>query len=110
MGLTVLKTPVRCPQANAFCERLIGTMRRECLDWLIVLNERHLRPSCRSGWHTTTRADATPAWVQAFQTCRSTGSRGQMVTESLMAIESLPPQSWRGCITNIAWKVWQHES
>jgi len=43
MGLAVLKTPVRCPQANAFCERLIGTMRRECLDWLIVLNERHLR-------------------------------------------------------------------
>src|SRR5262249_55948904 len=38
MGLTVLKIPVRCPQANAFCERLIGTMRRECLDWLIVLN------------------------------------------------------------------------
>ncbi len=43
MGLTVLKTPVRCPQANAFCERLIGTIRRECLDWLILLNERHLR-------------------------------------------------------------------
>ena len=43
MGLTVLKTPARCAQANAFCERLIGTMRRECLDWLIVLNERHLR-------------------------------------------------------------------
>ena len=43
MGLTVLKTPVRCPPANAFCERLIGTMRRECLDWLIVLNDRHLR-------------------------------------------------------------------
>ena len=31
MGLTVLKTPVRAPQANAFCERLIGTIRRECL-------------------------------------------------------------------------------
>jgi putative transposase len=43
MGLTVVKTPVRCPQANAFCERLIGTVRRECLDWLIVLNEQHLR-------------------------------------------------------------------
>jgi transposase InsO family protein len=41
MGLTVLKTPVRCPQANAFCERLIGTLRPECLDWLILLNERH---------------------------------------------------------------------
>jgi transposase InsO family protein len=43
MGLRVLKTPVRTPQANAFCERLIGTIRRECLDWLIPLNERHLR-------------------------------------------------------------------
>jgi putative transposase len=43
MGLTVLKTPARCPQANAFCERLIGTMRRECLDWMIMLNERHVR-------------------------------------------------------------------
>src|SRR5882672_5741425 len=43
MGLTVLKTPVRTPQANAFCERLIGTIRRECLDFVIPLNERHLR-------------------------------------------------------------------
>ncbi len=42
-GLTVLKTSVRSPRANAHCERLIGTIRRECLDWLIPLNERHLR-------------------------------------------------------------------
>ena len=43
MHLQVLKTPVRSPHANAFCERLIGTVRRECLDWVIPLNERHLR-------------------------------------------------------------------
>jgi len=43
MGLTVLQTPVHRPQANAFCERLINTIRRECLDWLILLNETHLR-------------------------------------------------------------------
>ena len=43
MGLRVLKTPVRSPQANAFCERVIGTIRRECLDWMIPLSERHLR-------------------------------------------------------------------
>jgi len=43
MGLRVLKTPVRTPQANAFCKRLIGTIRRECLDWLIPFHERPLR-------------------------------------------------------------------
>jgi len=43
MGLTVLKTPVRAPQANAFCERLIGTIRRECLDFVIAVHERHVR-------------------------------------------------------------------
>jgi len=42
-GIRVLKTPVRCPQANAFCERLIGTIRGECLDFLIPLGENHLR-------------------------------------------------------------------
>ncbi len=42
-GVRVLKTPVRAPKANAFCERLIGTIRRECLDFLIPFNERHLR-------------------------------------------------------------------
>jgi putative transposase len=43
MGLRVLNTPVAAPKANAYCERLIGTVRRECLDWVIPLNERHLR-------------------------------------------------------------------
>jgi transposase InsO family protein len=42
-GVRVLRTPVRAPKANAYCERLIGTIRRECLDFLIPLNERHLR-------------------------------------------------------------------
>src|SRR5450432_1126478 len=41
-GVRVLKTPVRAPKANAFCERLIGTIRRECLDFLIPLGEAHL--------------------------------------------------------------------
>jgi putative transposase len=42
MGLKILKTPVRTPTANAYCERIIGTIRRECLDFMIPLNERHL--------------------------------------------------------------------
>jgi transposase InsO family protein len=43
MGVRVLRTPVRSPKANALCERLVGTIRRECLDSLIPLNERHLK-------------------------------------------------------------------
>jgi putative transposase len=43
MGMRVLKTPFRAPQANAFCERLVGTMRRECLDFVIAWNEKHVR-------------------------------------------------------------------
>jgi len=41
-GIAVLKTPVQAPKANAYCERLIGSLRRECLDWFIRLNERHV--------------------------------------------------------------------
>jgi putative transposase len=43
LGLRVLKTPVRTPVANAICERVLGTLRRECLDFLIPLTEDHLR-------------------------------------------------------------------
>src|SRR5215813_4731144 len=43
LGLQVLKTPPQCPQANALCERLIGTLRRECFDFLIPLTDNHLR-------------------------------------------------------------------
>jgi putative transposase len=43
LGVKVLKSPPRSPMANAICERVIGTIRRECLDWLIPLSESHLR-------------------------------------------------------------------
>ena len=43
LGVRVLRTPIRAPRANAACERLGGSLRRECLDFLIPLNERHLK-------------------------------------------------------------------
>ena len=43
LRLKTLRTPVRAPQADAYCERLIGTIRRECLDFMIPLSEKHLR-------------------------------------------------------------------
>jgi len=41
-GAKILRTPYRTPRANAHLERLLGSVRREALDWLIILNERHL--------------------------------------------------------------------
>lgn len=41
-GIEVIRTPVRAPKANAICERFIGSVRRECLDHLLILGGRHL--------------------------------------------------------------------
>ena len=51
MGVRVLRTPVRAPTATAVCERLLGSLRRECLDFLIPLTETHLRRILQ-GWRT----------------------------------------------------------
>jgi putative transposase len=41
-GIRVVNTPMRAPQANAIAERFVRTARAECLDWLLILNRRHL--------------------------------------------------------------------
>jgi putative transposase len=62
-GIHVLRSPVPMPAANAHCERLIGTIRRECLDYVIPLNAYHLRRVLRE-------------WVSNYNTGRPHRSLG----------------------------------
>jgi transposase InsO family protein len=42
-GIRILASPPQAPRANAICERVVGTLRRELLDQLLIVNEQHLR-------------------------------------------------------------------
>ncbi len=46
-GVRVLRTPIRAPRANATCERFLGSVRRECLDHLLLLHAGQLRRALR---------------------------------------------------------------
>jgi putative transposase len=41
-GIEVVRTPFRAPQANGVAERFVRTVRSECLDWVLILNQQHL--------------------------------------------------------------------
>jgi putative transposase len=43
VGIRVVKTPVQAPRANAYAERFVGTIRRECLDRMLICGRRHLQ-------------------------------------------------------------------
>jgi transposase InsO family protein len=46
-GIKVIHTPIRAPQANAYAERFVRTVRGECLDWLLIVGRRHLETVLR---------------------------------------------------------------
>ena len=48
--IRIVRTPIQAPQANGIAERFVRTARAECLDWLLILNARHLdgRSPCSS--------------------------------------------------------------
>ena len=92
MLLTVLKTPFRAPLANAFCERLIGTLRRECLDHMIPMSDTHLRMIVREWVEHYNRGRPhsslgpglpdPPAWAAGGQADSTSPSAGRCDRES----------------------------
>jgi putative transposase len=84
-GIHVLRSPVRMPTANAHCERLIGTIRRECLDYVIAISDKHLRRVLHK-------------WAQHYNTGRPHRSLGPGVPEPKRHAAigpNAPDQPWR---------------
>jgi transposase InsO family protein len=66
-GITIVASPPQAPQANAICERVIGTLRREVLNRLLIVNEHHLRQVLTEYWRTTTPPGRTAPWANCHQ-------------------------------------------
>jgi hypothetical protein len=104
MRLTVLKTPVRAPTANAFCERLVGTTRRECLDFVIPLNERHVRSVLREWVAHYNRGRPHASLGEGIPIHRRSGLPSRRTAIVFRSVTGFcRPQSWAGYITNTDW-------
>jgi putative transposase len=80
LGVRVVRTPVRAPKANSICERLGGSLRRECLDLLIPFHERHLKAIVKR-------------WIQHYNRGRPHSSLGPGFPEPIR--ESVPESRHR---------------
>jgi putative transposase len=81
--IEILRTPYHAPRANAICERFLGSVRRECLDHLLILHEK--------GLHRVLNA-----YVQYFNQARPHQGVRQQIPEQ--RAESVPPDHERGKI------------
>ena len=76
-GIRILASPPQAPRANAICERIIGTLRRELFDRLLIVNEHHLR-------------QVLTEYLQHYNTARPHRALGQLAPAQA---RTRPPQT-----------------
>jgi hypothetical protein len=110
MGVRVLRTPFRASQANAVCERLIGTIRRECLDFLIPLGQRHLKNILNRWVHHYNHGRVHMTLGQVFRR-RFIPHRPDQIIDTTFreVIECIANPCWADCIMSTGWKRSRHE-
>ena len=96
LGVEVLRSPVASPKANAICERVIGTARRECLDWLIPVSEAHLRAilrcwvkHCNGGRPHSALGPDVPDPPEKHETIQTPEPRHRLATGALVLAKSI---------------------
>ena len=80
MGVQTLLTPYRAPKANAIAERVVRTLRNDCLDHMLILNEQHLRSVLTEyvAYYNTERPHRSLALEPPLPTARSPVTRGEL--------------------------------
>jgi putative transposase len=86
-GIKVVHTPIRAPQANAYAERFVRTVRVECLDRLLILGRRHLEHVLRLHIHHYNREHPT-ARSRCARPTRHTPTRHRAAKKSSATTDS----------------------
>lgn len=79
MGVKEVISAPRSPWQNAFAERMIGSIRRECLDHVVILSQRHLRRLLKSYFAHYHRSRTHLALEKDAPESRATMSRGEII-------------------------------
>ena len=88
-GITELRTAYRAPRQNATCERFLGSVRRECLDHLLILGEAHLRRVLREYVRFFNHARPHQGLAQQVSSVPGEASRHTLTAGSVRAIPIL---------------------